>query len=773
MLTVKRLQSGTGLGVFGTFHATGEVELRRYNLIYGLNGSGKTTLSRVFSSFEKGSVCPKLPQGCQFEITLSDDTTINSRDHLDRLAKRLFVFNADYVEENFRWKDGVANPIFYIGKIQADKSKELEDAQSKLAVLLSKEKSSVTDENDYRLLFGDFKRLTAKHISESIGQRHYIATHLDGDYQRYKKMAGDLLPEETLQAVRQTLRQIEPLGKIDDQAGWSIEIGPFHETVSAVHECLAETPGGMVLADLRDHDTMLTWVSEGLKYHTDHKIDNCLFCGGELTAERMNALTRMFDSKFEKIIARAQGLSSELETLRERLKLGMIRLPSDNDINPNQKAEYRRAAKLYVESAASIIEAIDVIIGRLAEKIASPTASYSFGDMLSAPDAQRLSSLYTERRGEVLKIVSAHNAGFDAFSTQQAQAKAALKKHLLAENNDKYREMFQSLATRQMNVAQLKVDISAIKSRIEDLQTSIRLHGPAAENINNLLHSYLRHQNISIAPRGDGFEILRNGSRAQDNLSEGEKTAVTFCYFISSMTAEGRRIEDLIIVVDDPISSLDTRALNHAFSAVRVYLSKAAQLIILTHNINFMNECRKWLKPKTKEERAQPEKGIKEIKPKASMIFLNVRQDSAGNRTCVIQPLPALLSEYESEYHYLFSLVHKLHVSRDVTYDQLFLMPNAIRKVAEAFLSFKMPGAAPFASKIDFLIKECGGRLDANHVKALERFAQVESHGDNVDDFSDFPILVVEQCVDCAVALMEMIKVSDNMHFKNMEALCA
>jgi wobble nucleotide-excising tRNase len=63
-------------------------------------------------------------------------------------------------------------------------------------------------------------------------------------------------------------------------------------------------------------------------------------------------------------------------------------------------------------------------------------------------------------------------------------------------------------------------------------------------------------------------------------------------YYIGSRKPKRK---DLIVVIDDPVSSLDTRALNYSFNILRTMLSGTCQVFLLTHNLQFMNEARKWL----------------------------------------------------------------------------------------------------------------------------------------------------------------------------------
>lgn len=131
---VANLRSMQRMGVFADRSARSpELELRRYNLIYGFNGSGKSTLSRLFASLESGTLQSKLPDSCSFEITMSDGSCFGWPSKLSGLERRVLVFNSNYVEQNLRWTEGFASPVFYIGADQADAATELAEIEVQIS----------------------------------------------------------------------------------------------------------------------------------------------------------------------------------------------------------------------------------------------------------------------------------------------------------------------------------------------------------------------------------------------------------------------------------------------------------------------------------------------------------------------------------------------------------------------------------------------------------------------------------------------------------------
>ena len=147
-------------------------------------------------------------------------------------------------------------------------------------------------------------------------------------------------------------------------------------------------------------------------------------------------------------------------------------------------------------------------------------------------------------------------------------------------------------------------------------------------------------------------------------------------------------------MVDDPDSSLDTRALNYMAALIKAELNGTGQLFVLTHNLPFMTEMRKRIAPASLMRKASEAKrrNPPELIP-VPLYQIHVRQTSDGrSRTALIGNMHTLVRDYESEYHFLYSVVQTFAVQEHPTAAPIYLLPNAIRKVLETFLSFKVPG---------------------------------------------------------------------------------
>ena len=146
-----------------------------------------------------------------------------------------------------------------------------------------------------------------------------------------------------------------------------------------------------------------------------------------------------------------------------------------------------------------------------------------------------------------------------------------------------------------MSAPTLDIEIKNLSKNVTSIQ-------PAINEINRLLKSY-GFFNFEIVPTAEeGFyQIQReDGTIAETTLSEGEITFITFLYYLQ--LAKGGISEDVVneervLVIDDPISSLDSNVLfvvstliKELIKNVKAEVGNIKQVILLTHNVYFHKE---------------------------------------------------------------------------------------------------------------------------------------------------------------------------------------
>jgi wobble nucleotide-excising tRNase len=354
----------------------------------------------------------------------------------------------------------------------------------------------------------------------------------------------------------------------------------------------------------------------------------------------------------------------------------------------------------------------------------------------------------------LLTVISEHNSINDQFKQRKDAAANALKAHVLLAEQASYRQLKRNAAEAEEEFQKAQEAAKVLVEKAEALRKEIRKHGIAAGELNKLLHEYLGHNSILLEAKEEGYQLVRADGSIAQNLSEGEKTALTFCFFLTQFSAEGRDKKILVIVIDDPISSLDGNAQTYAFGLIKKHTKRVAQVILLTHNLKLMHMAKRAFFRGVNFADTVPQ----------GLLFVDCRDDGKGSRESALVKMPSHLAKYDSEYQYLFSVVFE--ASDKQSTDYLYLLPNAIRKLLEIFTAFAAPDKASFAEALFDDSGKIKG-LDQAEMNQLERVCQIESHGD-IEAVNSLPALTVEESHRAANGAMKYIRERDKKHYDAM-----
>ncbi|MDH3999186.1 MAG: AAA family ATPase, partial [Desulfuromonadales bacterium] len=129
---------------------------------------------------------------------------------------------------------------------------------------------------------------------------------------------------------------------------------------------------------------------------------------------------------------------------------------------------------------------------------------------------------------------------------------------------------------------------------------------------------------------------------------------------------------------------------------------------------------------------------------------------------------PKSLSQYSSEYHFLFEIIHRFHQAPDKTdHAVLMLLPNAIRRFVELYTYSRIPG--PFRETVDKRAEELFGEEKAKRIMKVFHYFSHANSFDRLAGNSDL-IFDTEHAVN---DLIEAINNNDNMHMQALEASIA
>ena len=245
--------------------------------------------------------------------------------------------------------------------------------------------------------------------------------------------------------------------------------------------------------------------------------------------------------------------------------------------------------------------------------------------------------------------------------------------------------------TAELKVAEAKTNLSNKQKVLEAKKRLLNDEELGAKHVNEYLNDFFGHHFVTLEAHKDNddathikFCIMRNGKPAY-NLSEGECSLISFCYFMAKLDDVATSGQKPIIWIDDPISSLDSNHIYFIFSLIVSKIAKTgcfSQLFISTHNLDFLkylNRLKSYHLDKNGKQAAD-----------SKAYFLIER---IGNHSS-IQALPQYLKSNATEYNYLFSQIYKVSQCVAVTddnYDILYSFGNSARKFLEMYLYFKYP----------------------------------------------------------------------------------
>ena len=207
---------------------------------------------------------------------------------------------------------------------------------------------------------------------------------------------------------------------------------------------------------------------------------------------------------------------------------------------------------------------------------------------------------------QVHDIVVKHNETVSNFQAIKNDAIDRFKKHLVAKFlfDKKYYAVKSQKDKQDIEIRKYQ-NVLQVKFREQtELLSKLKSIVKGQENLNGFIQLFLNRKDISVEVAENDFFILKRGSNIAKNLSDGEKTAIAFSYFMVTLKSllEENKLQDTIVFIDDPISSLDANHIAQISSLINSFFFKKdenekivqcfKQLFISTHNFEFYSFLR-------------------------------------------------------------------------------------------------------------------------------------------------------------------------------------
>lgn len=446
----------------------------------------------------------------------------------------------------------------------------------------------------------------------------------------------------------------------------------------------------------------------------------------------MNKLNSHFSDDFESLMQEIDFVTSALE--KRKLELDFI--DSANLYN-ELKQDYDKNASEGNKIVQTFNEQLSTVIQSLIEK-----RGKAFTEMQSI-DLVDYTLVLNEKIENINAIIILHNNKTDNFDSIKKGNLEKIILHSCAKHITDT-EYFQKIEHRKNNLlslSNLQVSLEQSKNKISEFESVLSETVQGADKINEYLKLFFGKNDLQISVNeANKFQLHRKGVIAK-NLSEGEKTAIAFAYFITKLEDKDTKIKDTIVYLDDPISSLDSNHIFNIYAFIKTKLSSSKQLFISTHNSEFFNIIKDWYNDEKKKK----------------ALFLVERSTNVSVDQSSLKNIPLLMDKYKSEYVYLFSVINDFKNGPSMDFHMLYNLPNIMRRFLESYASFKIPKSAGLFKKLEILFN------DPIKLERVNKFVQQNSHTSSINSGVQFPNLT--EVSDIIDLIFEMIISKDSDHF--------
>lgn len=567
-----------------TYSKPVELKTKKLNFIYGSNGSGKTTISNLLGDY-----------------IFSNDFYI----HPVVKNRKTLVYNKNFVDRNFK-HDSSVKGIFTLGEDSINAQKQLEELHKRnqeITLSLEQKQESIkqidikseTQKKICTDIFWEIQRnIGSEFIAALAGYRNSKQNFFGYCIETYNKW--NKTECQTLENIKTKYElafgkenHIYPIyDKILLSAVEAVEYSSLLKKVIAGSD---DTPVGQFIEFLKNSD----WIKQGIDYlkTTESK---CPFCQQNVSDELQSDIINYFDEEYENNCQELKRFIKAYEIYFEEVctKLNFILQ------NKIQILDY----VLFESKVESLNNLIELNKGKLLEKEKSPSSKVEIASSIelvkNINDILDSFNFKIEQNNEIIQNQSQEQENCKKILWEYivSQKKDALESYLTAFNNNN-----KAIAGIQGSITELNGQLTANIIEIKGIESELTSIAPTVTKINDILSKFnfkgfqLKENKVL---KGTYLIIRDDGTDAKDTLSEGEYNFITFLYFYylvyGSQENTGITLNK-IVVIDDPISSLDSNVLfivstltKNLISDCRKEKNGISQIFILTHNIYFYKE---------------------------------------------------------------------------------------------------------------------------------------------------------------------------------------
>jgi len=562
-------------------------DLKKVNFIYGANGCGKTTISNFIydNSDKKFNSC---------SLTWQNALPLN-----------VLVYNKEFRERNFG--KGKLNGVFTLGEATAEQIKEIEKKSEELKTIkadgIQKRETLDKQKKEKEDLENEFKESTwtkvykknetvFKEAFQGSMQKETFKNKLlqEAENNNAQLETFENLKEKSATIFGEQPQRIDPISQISFDRLLEIETNDIWKKIIVGK---ADVDIAKLIQRLNIND----WVNQGREYIEDK---TCPFCQQKtIDDDFKKQIESFFDETYLSDIKQLKELKQEYNTLTQNIINQLNAIEEGQKSFSNTKLDVGKFSA-YLKTLISQNTTNNELLNN---KVKEPSRSI---ELLSVKEqANLLAELIDQVNAEIKK----HNDIVANFATEKSNLIKAIWKYLVEDYktdiitfNGKKSGLEKGIENLEKQRKEKLEEYDKLDIEIKNLNKNVTSIQPTIDEINRILKSY-GFLNFEIVPaQEEGFyQIQReDGTIAETTLSEGEITFITFLYYLQ-LTKGGISEDEVnnerVLVIDDPISSLDSNVLfvvatliKDIIKNIKADIGNVKQLILLTHNVYFHKE---------------------------------------------------------------------------------------------------------------------------------------------------------------------------------------
>lgn len=566
---------------------------KQVNFLFGLNGSGKTTISRYIAS-------PNDARYSKCQIVDHDSNV------------KYYVYNQDYVNDNFSEE---IPGVFMLGKDSKDAQEKIKQLNSEIKNLEEtiKQKSIEIDGTDDS---PGFQKQLAIIEDEYTNSFWKIKQSLDHEGSFLLKAIPGVLANKRLFKEKLLLENQNNQSKLiekellEDQCKKTftplaekatlIPVPPQFESLLLLeqNEILKTAIVGkenVAIAELIKKLNNSAWFNSGRQFLALSN-GKCPFCQQQLPDNFTQQIEDYFDETYKVSLGKVSKLRDNYLFLKNQLVShvqSLIDVPN-KFLNIDQLRDKFDFLKERLKSNSDKIE----------EKISTPSSICILDSIKDV--SMSIIALIQETNDAIKK----HNDRIDNIKAEKVKLNSEVWKYIvnklsleIEDYNKKKNEIQQVLENASTEKQKAESERKIKETELREVEKELTSIKPIANGINSILKNY-GFNNFTLRVNKDKktYQFVRsNNEPAFESLSEGERNFVTFLYFIHTLkgnTGESGH-SNKVLVIDDPVSSLDSDVLFLVSSLIRdnfrsVYDNNnndgIKQIFIFSHNLYFFKE---------------------------------------------------------------------------------------------------------------------------------------------------------------------------------------